>query len=99
MEEFIDRVLYRRDHTVNPVAMLHFKKGLRLLRERLMGEDNEIKISDSTISVVLKLASAALFEGDYQTSKHHMEGLRRMVGLRGGLDVFKGTELLVEMLR
>ena len=84
---------------MNPVAMLHFKKGLRLLRERLMGEDNEIKISDSTISVVLKLASAALFEGDYQTSKYHMEGLRRMVGLRGGLDVFKGTELLVEMLR
>ncbi|KAJ8097215.1 hypothetical protein POJ06DRAFT_228601 [Lipomyces tetrasporus] len=99
MEGFIDRILRHQENSINPAAMLHFQKGLRLLRERLSGEDDETKISDSTIGVVLKLASAAHFNGDYQTSKQHMEGIRKMVDLRGGLDVFKGKHLLVEMLR
>ncbi|KAI0849159.1 hypothetical protein F5Y00DRAFT_253086 [Daldinia vernicosa] len=97
VQGFIDRVL-RRQENLNPVAILHLQKGLRLLRERLLGND-ETKISDSTMSVVLKLASVAQFDGDYETSKKHMEGLRKMVDLRGGLDVFEGTPLLLEMLR
>lgn len=96
---FIDRILRRQEKLVNPAAMLHFQKGVKLLRERLVGPDDDIKLSDSTIGVVLKLASHAHFEGDYQTSKQHMEGLRKMVDLRGGLNVFKGNAHLVEMLR
>ncbi|KAF3056652.1 hypothetical protein GL218_06462 [Daldinia childiae] len=98
VQGFIDRVLHRQGN-LNPVAILHFQKGLRLLRERLLGDDDETKISDSTMSVVLKLASVAHFDGDYETSRQHMEGLRKMVDLRGGLDIFKGTPLLLEMLR
>jgi hypothetical protein len=99
IETFIDRVLRRQENVVNLAATLHFQKGLVLLRERLLGEDDEMKISDSTMGVVLKLASAAHFEGDYQAAKHHMDGLRRMVDLRGGLDCFKGKHLLIEILR
>ncbi|KAH6898233.1 hypothetical protein B0T10DRAFT_102124 [Thelonectria olida] len=99
VEGFIDRVLRGRHKMVNVAAMLHFQKGLRLLRERLLGDDDENKISDGTMSVVLKLASAAHFEGDYGAAKHHMEGLRNMVDLRGGLGVFRGKQLHVEMLR
>jgi hypothetical protein len=47
----------------------------------------------------LKLGRVAPFIGDYEASKHHMEGLRKMVDLRGGLDVFRGTQLLIEILR
>lgn len=92
VQGFTDRVL-RRQGNLNPVAILHFQKGLRLLRERLLGDDDQTKTSDSTMSVVLKLASVAQFDGDYETSKQHMEGLRKMVDLRGGLDVFEGTPL------
>ncbi|KAJ3454690.1 hypothetical protein MRS44_013290 [Fusarium solani] len=99
VEIFIDRVLRRWEDGTNPTAILHLHTGLRLLRERLVGEDDEPKISDSTIGVVLKLASAAHFNGDYEASKQHMDGLRKMVDLRGGLDVFNGTRLLLEMLR
>jgi hypothetical protein len=99
IEGFIDRILRRQGNIINPAAMLHFQKGLRLLRERLLGEDDETKLSDSTIGVVLKLTSAAHFDGDYRASKQHLEGLRKMVDLRGGLDAFKGNKLLVEMLR
>lgn len=99
VEEFIDRILRRQANRLNTAAMLHFQKGLRLLRERLSGDDDRPKLSNSTIGVVLKLASAAHFDGDSQASHEHMKGLRKMVDLRGGLDVFKGSTLLVEMLR
>lgn len=99
MEEFVDRVLRRQETDTNPVAMLHFQKGLRLLQERFLGEDDETKISDSTISVVLKLTNASHFSGDHEEAKKHMKGFRKMVDLRGGPGIFKDTQLLVEMLR
>lgn len=93
VEGFIDRIIRRQENIINPAAMLHFQKALKIVRERLLGDDDETKLSDSTISVVLKMASAAHFDGDYQASKQHMEGLRKMVDLRGDLDVFKGNGL------
>jgi hypothetical protein len=99
VERFINRVLRHQEHAINTAAMLHFQKGLRILRHRLLGDDDETKVSDSTMGVVLKLASVAHFDGDYKASRQHMEGLRRMVDLRGGLDVFKGRIFLSEMLR
>lgn len=41
---------------VNPVATLHHQKRLKILRERLTGEDYEAKISEVTIIAVLNLA-------------------------------------------
>lgn len=99
IECFINRFLRHQENSVTPTARLHFQKGLKLLRERLSGEDDEMKISDSTMAVVAKLASTAHIDGDYQAAKYHMEGLRRMVDLRGGLGTFKDTFLLVEILR
>ena len=96
---FIDRILHQQDEFTNPAAMLHFQKGLKLLRERLLRSGDERSLSDSTIGAVAKLASHAHFEGDSMASKQHMEGLRSMVDLRGGLDVFKENRLTVEMLR
>jgi len=99
VESFIDRVLRRKESTINPSARLHFQKGLRILRERLLVGDEQTKTSDATIGVVLKLASAAHFDGDFQTAKDHMRGIRNMVDLRGGLEAFKNTRLLIDMLR
>ncbi|TRX96344.1 hypothetical protein FHL15_002616 [Xylaria flabelliformis] len=99
MEELVTKVIRRETRSVNVVAMQHFQKGVKILRERLLGDEAGIKISDSTMGVVLKLAGAAHFHGDYQSSKHHMDGLRRIADLRGGLDAFKGTRLRQEMLR
>lgn len=91
--------LHRQESNTNPAAMLHFQKGLKLLQERLLGADDETKISDETMSAVVKLASAAHFNGDHEAAKQHMEGLRKMVDLRGGISIFQNTQLLVEILR
>lgn len=101
IQSFIDRILnHNPAHLVNPVAMLHQQKGLVLLRQRLNGDDDEAKVSDDTISVVLKLAGAAQFDGDDEGSKLHMQGLRKMIDIRGGVSVFEGnSKLLVEIWR
>jgi hypothetical protein len=99
VEGFLNKILRLQEDPINLVAMRHFQKGLRLLCHRLLGDDDEIKISDSTMGVVSKLASVAHFDGDYKALRQHMEGLRRMVDFRGGLNVFKGLIFLMEMLR
>lgn len=101
LESFIDRVLRRRpEATLNPEATRHHQRGLQLLRQKLLGDDEEEKISDATISAILKLATAAQFDGDAATSRQHMQGLRKMVDLRGGLDAFEHhPRLRTEMMR
>jgi hypothetical protein len=99
VEGFIQRIFRGQEDSINTAASLHFQKGLRLLRERLLEEDDRKRLSDSTISAVLKLAGTSHFDGDSGEARQHMAGLRRMVDLRGGLDAFKGTKLVMEMLR
>ncbi|KAI0451270.1 hypothetical protein F5B21DRAFT_516886 [Xylaria acuta] len=82
MEELIFKVIRRQTHSANLAAVQNFQKGLKLLRERLLGDDTGINISDSTMG----------------SSKHYIDGLRRIVDLRGRLDVFKGTQLRQEIL-
>ena len=99
VDGFVDKVLRHQPNNHSPLAALHFQKGLRMLRERLSGDDAKLKCSDATIGAVQKLASAAHFDGDYQVSKQHMEGIRKMIDLRGGFDAFKSSRLLMEILR
>ncbi|ETS86475.1 hypothetical protein PFICI_00303 [Pestalotiopsis fici W106-1] len=101
IQSFIDRVLHGRpQHKVNSVATRHYLKGLDILRQRLAGNDDKAKVSDATISVVLKLASAAGFDGDTATAKRHMQGLRKMTDMRGGLAAMShNPKLLVEIWR
>lgn len=101
VQSFIDRVLRRQtEDLVNPIAALHYQKGLILIRERLNGDDQQAKISDATIGVVLKLASAAQFVGQIEIAQQHIHGLWKMTSLRGGLQVFQSNpKLLVEIWR
>uniref|UniRef100_A0A8H7K9A6 Uncharacterized protein n=1 Tax=Bionectria ochroleuca TaxID=29856 RepID=A0A8H7K9A6_BIOOC len=98
VEDFMNKVLrYNRDSSYN--AMIHYHKGLRILQERLLGDDEEAKIADSTLGAILKLASAAQFCGDIQTAVQHMRGVYRIIDIRGGLKVFDGTEIQFETCR
>ena len=99
IEAFIDKVLRQGKEITNPAATLHMKKGLELLGKRLAHRDESARISDMTIGTVLKLAGASHFHGYHDETMHHLEGIQRMVGLRGGLQVFNGTFLQTEILR
>ena len=79
-------------------ATLHQSAAVKLLRERLALDS--FKISDSTILVVYFLAGYAYFMNEYDIAKHHMEGLRKMIDLRGGIFAFRhNTKLIIELLK
>ncbi|KAL7941240.1 hypothetical protein V8C42DRAFT_335722 [Trichoderma barbatum] len=82
------------------MVMMHHSRALQLLRERLAAKHEEVKISDPTILVVLALAGHAHMVNDYETAKKHIDGLQRIVNLRGGLSTFRyHPKLSIELLK
>jgi hypothetical protein len=80
--------------------MVHYSDSLRLLRKRLSGQNEDSKICDSTVLVVLNLAVHAYVSGDCSSAKHHIHGLRRIVDMRGGIYAFSyNPKLIMELLK
>ena len=78
----------------------HHSAALRILRERLAVSDAKNPVSDATVLVVLYLALHAHFSNDDRIAKHHMEGLRKIVDMRGGLKAFThNTKMIIELLK
>lgn len=78
----------------------HRLKTIQLLRERISAENEPSSISDPTILIVLTLTQVAHLTGDYVIACHHMQGLAKIVKLRGGIDAFRDClKLLTELLR
>ena len=69
--------------TYGSVARLHLAKALRLLQTSL--DDKKEAVELSTMAVVASLAMAAVVAGDLEAAGTHMDGLHRIVELRGGL--------------
>lgn len=81
-------------------VIMHHSRALQLLSARLAAKHEEAKISDPTILVVLALAGHAHMINDYETAKNHIEGLRKIVQLRGGLGTFSyHPKLSIELLK
>lgn len=77
-----------------------FSKTVRFLRERLGDEDENLKLSDNTVMVVLILACHAHHLGQYSIARNHMVGLRKIVDMRGGIAALRTrTRLLIEIFR
>lgn len=74
------KALYGLSHTVNQV------------RERLESPD---ALSDSTITMVLSLINQEQMKQCHTAAKVHLQGLRKMIELRGGLEQLEGNISLV----
>ncbi|KAJ9614032.1 hypothetical protein H2200_002168 [Cladophialophora chaetospira] len=92
------RLLGRSSHGPGREPELHFVKTLGLLRERLVLDDDRT-ISEVTIVVVLSLSIHALLANDLSSARTHLQGLHRLICLRGGLGSISRAKLLVEMFR
>ncbi|KAL7896620.1 hypothetical protein HDV63DRAFT_395216 [Trichoderma sp. SZMC 28014] len=86
VEAYLELCL-RKSH--GPLTHFYFQKTLRLLQDRLDRPGDPLSISDPTIMVVSVLGLTAEVTGDSLAAKQHMEGLRRMVDLRGGLEMLR----------
>jgi hypothetical protein len=78
----------------------HFITALRLLRERIEGDDDDLKMSTTTITAMMSLAGQALLMGDLKSSRNHLKGLCKIIGLKGGMTTcMDNTKLVIETLR
>jgi len=78
----------------------HYVKALKILRERFASDDERVKVSNSTMAAVMALAGHAHLTGNHAAARNHLEGLRKIVSLRGGERSFgDSAKLLVEILR
>ena len=102
VQVYFDLLAGRELEPVSPLTPTYtsFSTTVRLLRERLGDGDEVLKLSDSTIMVVLILACHAHRLGQYRIARNHMIGLRKIVDLRGGIEALQtNTKLLIEMFR
>ncbi|KAH7142113.1 hypothetical protein EDB81DRAFT_691592 [Dactylonectria macrodidyma] len=72
----------------SPKAFYHLSRTLSLVQKRLERPD---ALSDSTIGIVLSLISHESIRQEHASAKVHVDGLRRMVELRGGLSQLEGN--------
>ncbi|KAG0651509.1 hypothetical protein D0Z07_1534 [Hyphodiscus hymeniophilus] len=72
-----------------PHSELLMKDSVSLLRHRV--QDQSLAFRDATMNAVITLAA---IEGNMGVSKMHIDGVKRMVGVRGGLTEVKKTSPL-----
>ena len=82
VEAFLD--VYQQRCQSTPTQYL-FLKTLKLLQHRIDCPDPAKAASDSTIMVVALLGMTAELINDRAAAANHMQGLKRMVDMRGGL--------------
>ena len=69
-------------------AAFHYAQTLQLLQARLNAFEQgrqDIVLCDSTIMVINTLAEAAELTGDFAAAENHIDGLLKIVSLKGGV--------------
>src|SRR5277367_420755 len=79
---FVESALHNQ---LSRLACFHYAQTLQLLQARLNESDQTSAISDSTIMVVITLATAAELTEDFAAVANHFKGLEKIVSLRGGV--------------
>ncbi len=98
-QHFFDAILPHKALHSSQRALPHYLKTVSLLRQRLADHGNQASLSDRTAATVMSLAGHAYWKGDSKSAKHHMEGLCRIVRLRGGVHTSKSNpKLPIEMI-
>jgi hypothetical protein len=78
----------------------HLLKGLKLLRERIAHDNDRMTLSDTTTATIMALTCHAILTKDFKSALNHVEGLKRIVNLRGGITSFRSNaKLLIDILR
>ena len=83
---FVDAASYGGQ--ISRQAAFHHDQTLQLLQGRLNAfaqGQRDLVFCDSTIMVIIILATAAELTGDFASAKNHIDGLLKIVSLRGGV--------------
>ncbi|KAK3290840.1 uncharacterized protein B0H64DRAFT_427390 [Chaetomium fimeti] len=78
--------------TYGPIARHHLAKALTHLQMSL--EDKKEAVEFSTMGAVASLAMSAIVAGDFETAVKHMDGLKKIIDLRGGMPSFNQGSMI-----
>lgn len=78
--------------SIPPDALYHLSQAITLVNTSL---GTSSALSDSNLSVVVFLVLQGLVREEYNHAKVHMDGLKNMIALRGGLDRAGLNEVLL----
>ncbi|KAF3062975.1 hypothetical protein CFAM422_010526 [Trichoderma lentiforme] len=70
-----------------PISDLLMVDSIALVRRRI--EDSSLAFQDETLDSVVTLAAIEHGKGNIEASRMHIDGVKRMVGIRGGIDELK----------
>ena len=77
-------------------TQFHSYRMVHELNKRLV--DEKAALSDSTITVVMAMALTAECFGDIEAAHMHIVGLKRLIGLRGGVEALSNKPQLQSKL-
>jgi hypothetical protein len=83
---------YVLSRNLSKTTVFHLRRTLYFLNEKLAQENAWLE--DSTVYVIIMLTLMAVSFGDYAAAGAHMDGLRRIVELRGGIEYLESTPKL-----
>lgn len=99
-QHYFDVIAGENPSTITNKALYHFLKALKLLRGRMSRDNDQAALSDTTTAAVMALAGHALSTSNLRSAVNHLEGLYKIVSLRGGVTTFRSKpKLLVDILR
>ncbi|KAH8896885.1 hypothetical protein GQ53DRAFT_680615, partial [Thozetella sp. PMI_491] len=75
-----------------PISELLMADSVSLVRRKI--EDASSAFQDETLNSVVTLAAIEHGKGNVQTSRMHIEGIKRIVDVRGGIDTLKRSSPL-----
>jgi hypothetical protein len=73
----------------------HISKSVSLINKKLSTKE---ATADATIAAVVNLTIHAQLQDDAEYRKVHMDGLERLVGLRGGMVALEGNLALLQKI-
>ncbi|CZT14338.1 uncharacterized protein RCC_00315 [Ramularia collo-cygni] len=76
----------------SPKALNHISRNFDLIQRRIDGDD---ALSDSTLAIVVSLFHQEQIRKQYAAARVHMNGLQRMVKLRGGISKLESSPYLL----
>ncbi|KPM36702.1 hypothetical protein AK830_g9841 [Neonectria ditissima] len=75
-----------------PISSLLMADSVSLVRQKI--EDSSLAFQDGTLNSVVTLAAIEHGKGNVQTTRMHIDGVKRMVGVRGGINQLKRSSPL-----
>lgn len=85
-----------RDTKDDPEILFHTGQALHLLNQKLQNSSDGI--SESIFAVVIAFAMSEVSTGNLPRAKAHLDGLQRMLEVKGGFSFLDGNRFLQQKI-